>query len=139
MAEVFLAKKLGPRGFEKQLVLKRILPHLSASERFTALFLKEARLAALIDHPNLVHVSSFGEIDGDYYLAMEFVDGITVADLLAMFGTLTAGVTARISIDLCSALGAIHTALDGTGKAMELVHRDVTPRNVMLTRDGNVK
>lgn len=139
MAEVFLAKKLGPRGFEKQLVIKRILPHLAVSERFSELFLNEARLAALIDHPNLVHVSGFGEIEGDYYLAMEFVDGTTIADLLAMFGTLTPGVAARVAIDLCAALAAIHTAVDAEGKPMQLVHRDVTPRNVMLTRDGNVK
>lgn len=139
MAEVFLAKKLGPHGFEKQLVIKRILPHLAVSERFSELFLNEARLAALIDHPNLVHVSGFGEIEGDYYLAMEFVDGTTIADLLAMSGTLTLGVAARVAVDLCAALAAIHTAVDAEGKPMQLVHRDVTPRNVMLTRDGNVK
>jgi serine/threonine-protein kinase len=139
MAEVFLAKRIGPKGFEKQLVIKRILPHLSASERFTTLFLREARLAALVDHPNLVHVSSFGEIAGNYYLAMEFVDGITVADLLAMLGTFTTGVGCRIAIDLLGALQAVHTAKDGQGVPLGLIHRDVTPRNVMITRDGAVK
>jgi eukaryotic-like serine/threonine-protein kinase len=131
MAEVFLAKREGPGGFEKNLVLKRILPHLSASQRFTELFLKEARLAALIDHPNLVHVSNFGQIDGQYYLAMEYVDGFTVADLLSRVGSLTAGVACRIAVDLLGALQAIHTA--------KLVHRDVTSRNAMVTRDGAVK
>lgn len=139
MAEVFLAKRIGPKGFEKQLVIKRILPHLSASDRFTQLFLKEARLAALIDHPNLVHVSSFGEIEGNYYLAMEFVDGVTLAELQAMLGTLTPGVACRIAIDLLDALHAIHTARDTHGDPLGLVHRDVSPRNVMLTRDGAVK
>ena len=131
MAEVFLAKRRGPGGFEKKLVIKRILPHLSKAERFTELFLKEARLAALIDHPNLVHVSNFGQIDGQYYLAMEFVDGSTVADFLARVGAVTPGVACRIIVDLLGALSAIHTA--------DLVHRDVGARNVMLTRDGNVK
>src|SRR5688572_8563032 len=131
MAEVFLAKRVGPGGFEKNLVIKRILPHLSASPRFTELFLKEARLAALIDHPNLVHVSSFGQIDGQYYLAMEYVDGFTVADLLSRVGSFTAGVACRIAVDLLGALHAIHSA--------KLVHRDVSARNVMVTRDGTVK
>ncbi len=139
MAEVFLAKREGPGGFEKNLVIKRILPHLSASPHFTELFLKEARLAALIDHPNLVHVSSFGQIDGQYYLAMEYVDGFTVADLLSRVGLLTAGVACRIAIDLLGALQAIHAARDEQGRPMQLVHRDVSARNVMLTRDGAVK
>jgi serine/threonine-protein kinase len=131
MAEVFLAKRVGPGGFEKNLVIKRILPHLTASDRFTELFLKEARLAALIDHPNLVHVSSFGQIDGQYYLAMEWVDGFTVAELLSRVGSLTPGVACRIAVDLLGALHAIHS--------QKLVHRDVSARNVMLTRDGTTK
>lgn len=139
MAEVFLAKREGPGGFEKNLVIKRILPHLSASDRFTELFLKEARLAALIDHPNLVHVSSFGQIDGQYYLAMEYVDGSTVADFLSRVGTVSPGVACRIAVDLLGALFAIHSAKDESGRSLELVHRDVSARNVMLTRDGSVK
>jgi serine/threonine-protein kinase len=139
MAEVFLAKRIGPKGFEKQLVIKRILPHLSASEQFTTLFLKEARLAALVDHPNLVHVSAFGEIDGNYYLAMEYVDGTTVEDQLAVVGSFSPGVACRIAIDLLGALQAIHSAKDGQGVELGLVHRDITPRNVMITRDGVVK
>src|SRR5688500_16562736 len=100
MAEVFLAKREGPGGFEKNLVIKRILPHLTASQRFTELFLKEARLAALIDHPNLVHVSSFGQIDGQYYLAMEYVDGFTVSEFLSRVGAVSAGVACRVAVDL---------------------------------------
>lgn len=136
---MFLAKREGPGGFEKNLVIKRILPHLSVSARFTELFLKEARLAALIDHPNLVHVSSFGQIEGQYYLAMEYVDGSTVADFLSRVGTVSPGVACRIAVDLLGALFAIHSATDEGGRALELVHRDVSARNVMLTRDGSVK
>lgn len=139
MAEVFLAKREGPGGFEKQLVIKRILPHLAASERFTSMFLKEARLAALVDHPNLVHVSSFGEIGGEYYLAMEYVDGFTLADFLQRTGVLSPGVAARIVVDVLEALYAIHTATNDEGEPLSLVHRDITPRNVMLTRGGAVK
>lgn len=139
MAEVFLAKWLGPKGFQKQVVIKRILPHLSASERFVSMFLKEARIAALIDHPNLVHVSSFGEVNGNYYLAMEFVDGLTVGSFRSLLGTVTPGVACRIAVDLLDALQAIHSARDEQGEPIQLVHRDVSPRNVMLTRDGAVK
>jgi serine/threonine-protein kinase len=139
MAEVFLAKRAGPGGFEKSLVIKRILPHLTGSEHLTELFLKEARLAALIDHPNLVHVSSFGRIDGQYYLAMEYVDGFTVTDFRSRVGTVSPGVACRIAIDLLGALHAIHTVKDDGGRPLELVHRDVSARNVMLTKDGGVK
>ncbi len=139
MAEVFLAKRAGPAGFEKQLVIKRILPHLSQSDRFTALFLEEARWAALIDHPNLVHVSDFGQIEAQYYLAMEHVDGLTVSELLERLGTLSPGVACRVVVDLLEALSAIHTAKDEQGRALSLVHRDVSPRNVMLSRAGAVK
>ena len=139
MAEVFLAKRIGPAGFEKQLVIKRILPHLAESERFTSMFLKEARLAALVDHPNLVHVSSFGEIHGEYYLAMEYVDGLTLSDLLERTGTVTPGVACRIAVETLDALHAIHQAQSPDGQPLGLVHRDVTPRNVMLTRAGAVK
>lgn len=139
MAEVFLAKRAGPAGFEKQLVIKRILPHLSQSDRFTALFLEEARWAALIDHPNLVHVSDFGQIEAQYYLAMEHVDGLTVSELLDRLGTLSPGVACRVVVDLLEALSAIHTAKDEQGRALSLVHRDVSPRNVMLSRAGAVK
>ena len=139
MAEVFLARRDGPEGFQKQLVVKRLLPHLAGSERFTDMLLREARYAALIDHPNFVHVSSFGVIDGSYYLAMEYVDGLTVNEILARAGSLSPWVCARITIDLLDALHAIHTARYLDGRELHLVHRDVTPGNVMITGSGTVK
>ncbi len=75
MAEVFLAKAVGPGGFEKQLVIKRILPTLAEDPEFVEMFLHEARLAAQLNHPNVVQIFDFGEVNGTYYLAMEFVDG----------------------------------------------------------------
>ncbi len=139
MAEVFLARREGPSGFEKQLVVKRLLPHLSRKSRFTEMFLREARLSALIDHPNFVHVSAFGEEDGQYYLAMEYVDGTTIKQLLEHLGTFAPGVAARIAIDLLDALHAIHNATALDGRPLHLVHRDITPSNVMLTASGTVK
>lgn len=139
MAEVFLAKRTGPRGFEKKLVIKRILPHLSASPAFTEMFRNEARLAALVDHPNVVHVSGFGEVDGTSFLAMEYVDGVTVAELLRLLGVVPPGVAARIGIEVLEGLYAIHTLRDDAGRPLGLVHRDVGSRNVMVTRAGSVK
>ncbi|MBI4820874.1 MAG: serine/threonine protein kinase [Deltaproteobacteria bacterium] len=139
MAEVFLAKRTGPGGFEKKLVIKRILPHLSASPAFTAMFLNEARLAALIDHPNVVHVSGFGELDGTFFLAMEYIDGVTVAELLRMLGSVSPGVAARIGIDILEGLYAIHTTRNDAGQPLGLIHKDIGARNVMVTRAGAVK
>ena len=139
MAEVFLAHRSGPKGFQKQLVIKRLLPDLTKSKTHVRLFLKEARLAALIDHPNVAHVSDFGEVDGQYYIAMEHVDGMTLLEVLRVSGALTPGMASRIVIDVLDALQAIHDTKDLSGRALHLVHRDITPRNVMLTRGGTVK
>src|SRR5688500_17657362 len=91
MAEVFLARRVGQRGFEKQLVIKRLMPHLCAKPRFAEMFVREARLAALIDHPNLAHVSDFGEVNGTFFLAMEYVEGLTLADFLSCVGRVSPG------------------------------------------------
>jgi serine/threonine-protein kinase len=139
MAEVFLAKRVRASGFEKRLVIKRLLPHLSDDERFTALFLNEARIAAMIDHPNLAHVSDFGKADGRYYLAMEYVEGQSLGEILSTLGALAAPSAVRVGIDLAEALQAIHSARDGEGQPLGLVHRDLSPRNVMLRADGVVK
>lgn len=82
MAEVFLAKAAGPRGFEKTLVLKRILPHLAEDAAFVEMFLGEARLAAQLEHPNIVQIFDFGEAEGSFFLAMEFIDGPNLRKLV---------------------------------------------------------
>src|SRR6266511_2394600 len=81
MAEVFLARAEGPMGFAKTLVLKRILPHLAEDPSFIEMFLGEAKLAAQLNHPNLVQIFDFGEADGAYYIAMEYIDGPTLRAL----------------------------------------------------------
>ncbi|MEO1336947.1 MAG: serine/threonine-protein kinase, partial [Myxococcota bacterium] len=139
MAEVFLAQRSGPQGFRKQLVIKRLRPKWTTSETHVALFRKEARYAALIDHPNIAHVSDFGCVDDRYYIAMEYVDGLTLQEFLDVSGPLRSGVAARIMIDVLDALEAIHTTRDLGGRLLGLVHRDLTPRNVMVTRKGSVK
>jgi serine/threonine-protein kinase len=139
MAEVFLAKRIRAKGFEKLLVVKRLLPHLCRDERASAMFLNEARIAALIDHPNLAHVSDFGEVHGSYYLAMEYVQGTSLADVLEAEGSMSVPVAVRIAIELLEALHAIHEAKGPDGEPLGLVHRDVSPRNVMIRADGVVK
>ncbi len=82
MAEIFLARQDGPAGFQKILVIKRILPHFASDERFVTMFLNEARLAALLNHPNVVSIFDLGEEDGSYYLAMEYIHGRSLDQIL---------------------------------------------------------
>src|SRR5262245_17627150 len=135
MAEVFLARKAGPQGFEKVVALKRILPHLGRQPHFVAMFLEEARLAARLAHPNVVTIHDF-RVDGKtYYLAMEHVAG----EELQTIGRRAAELGRPVSLD--DAL----TVLVGACEALEhvhehgIVHRDVTPSNLLVSFDGVVK
>ena len=144
MAEVFLARAAGPGGFEKTLVVKRVLPHLVEDSDFIEMFLREARLAARLDHPNVVQTFDFGEAEGAYYLAMEFVDGITLRTLLKRFHArgvrLPFGASAKLVSYACEGLGYAHDFADPeTGAPLELVHRDVSADNLLLSRAGTVK
>ncbi|MEL7368924.1 MAG: protein kinase [Myxococcota bacterium] len=139
MSEVFLAHRAGPGGFRKQLVIKRLLPKFAHKKTRVERFLREAQVAALIEHPNIAHVSDFGAYEGQYYIAMEYVDGLTLAEILSQAGPLEPGLASRVLIDVLDALEAVHNANDLSGRPMNLVHRDVTPRNVMVSRHGSVK
>ncbi|HEY7953728.1 MAG: serine/threonine-protein kinase [Polyangia bacterium] len=135
MAEVFLARKAGPEGFEKRVALKRILPHLAGQPDFVAMFLEEARLAARLDHPHIVHVHDFGLDGDDYYLAMEHVAG---ADLAALNRR---SQERRIPIPLADAAGLLHAACEALHHAHEqgIIHRDVSPSNLLVSYEGVVK
>ncbi|MBL8954543.1 MAG: serine/threonine protein kinase [Myxococcaceae bacterium] len=144
MAEVYLAKVAGPGGFEKLVVLKQILPQLSDNEVYIKMFLSEARLAAQLDHPNIVHVFDFGEADGAYFLTMEFVDGANLRQVLRWAIRSGHGIAptiaARIIANACEGLAYAHEFVPpGGGDVMRLVHRDVSPENIMLSRIGGVK
>jgi eukaryotic-like serine/threonine-protein kinase len=135
MAEVFLGRKLGPEGFEKRVALKRILPHLNAQPDFVTMFLDEARMAAGLDHPHIVHIYDFGR-DGDtYYLAMEHVAGEDVASIIRRGRQLDAAIAfpeaATLLIAACEALHHAHE--------QGIIHRDVTPSNLLVSYDGVVK
>ncbi|RKI72763.1 serine/threonine protein kinase [Corallococcus sp. AB049A] len=144
MAEVFLAKAAGPRGFEKTLVLKRILPHLAEDEAFVEMFLGEAQLAARLDHPNVVQIFDFGEVDGSYFLAMEYIDGPTLRRLIKrsteLKQPLSPAVCAKMVASAAEGLAFAHELTDPeTGAPLGLVHRDISPENVLVSRQGAVK
>ena len=143
MAEVYLAHHVGFGGFQKQVVVKRILPALAMHQDFVNMFLNEARLAARLSHANVVQVIESGEIDGRYYIAMEFIDG---SDLKPFYDDaerggdpVPPGLACRIIADLLAGLHYAHTVSDEQGRPLGLVHRDVSPQNVLITRTGNVK
>ena len=142
MAEIFLARLVGAAGFEKLVCIKRILPHLARDKQFVAMFFDEARIAARISHPNVCQVFELGEIDGSYYIAMEYLEGVPLACFRRhdYYGPAPdARLVAGIAIQACEGLHHAHGLKHGDGSVMEVVHRDVSPQNLFVTADGAVK
>ncbi|XXF75680.1 protein kinase [Myxococcaceae bacterium GXIMD 01537] len=144
MAEVFLAKASGPFGFEKQLVLKRILPHLVEDPQFVEMFLAEAKLAARLNHANIVQIFDFGMENDAYFIAMEYVDGIDLRTLcqraLAHGSPLSYPIGIRAVSLACEGLSYAHELTDSeTGEPLKLIHRDISPDNILVSRTGGVK
>jgi serine/threonine-protein kinase len=137
MAEIYLAKLIGPGGFEKRLVIKQISPELSKERQFVELFVAEAKTLVSLSHGNIVPVYELGVVDDTYFIAMEYVDGPTLAELMdaleGMGERLDPAVAAHVTSELCKGLDYAHRKGEG------LVHRDLSPRNVLLSRDGEVK
>ncbi|MEZ4224898.1 MAG: protein kinase [Polyangiaceae bacterium] len=140
MATVFLARLSGMGGFQKFVAIKRLHPHLAGEREFVEMFLDEARLAAGIHHPNVVSILEVGASDRGYYLVMEYIEGDTLARLLARAATsgqrLPRGVALKILLDTLTGLHAAHELKDEMGQPTELVHRDVSPQNVLVGLDG---
>ena len=143
MAEVYFARRAGPHGFQKIVAVKRILPQFSRDADFVAMFVDEARVCARLGHPNIVQVFDFGEQDGELYMAMEYVDGTTGARLIraaaARGEEIPLDVCLHITLSILRALDYAHAARDDEGKPLALVHRDVSPGNVLIDRTGAVK
>ncbi|MDC0709174.1 serine/threonine protein kinase [Stigmatella sp. ncwal1] len=144
MAEVHLAKAAGPRGFEKTLVVKCILPHLAQEPSFVEMFLSEAMLAAQLTHTHIVQIFDFGEADGAYFLAMEYIDGPSLRTLIKRASAqdlpLSPTVCARLVSQACEGLAFAHDFADPvTEQPLGLIHRDVSPDNILLSRQGSVK
>jgi serine/threonine protein kinase len=142
MAEVWKARIMGPAGFQRTMVVKRILPHLVEDPHFVQMFVSEARLSARLNHANIVHVFELGDVDGEYFLAMEYVRGRDLVNVMRaqlMKGVPPPGLGAFVVRDICRALGYAHSLTDDYGAPLRLIHRDVSPSNVMLAFDGAVK
>jgi serine/threonine protein kinase len=143
MAEVFKARTLGPAGFERDVVIKRILPAYGRDEDFVRMFVDEARILGLIHHPNVVQAFEFGEDDGTLFLALEYVNGPSLSRILralrAANRRMPPAIAAYIAREICRALDCVHRLQDEKGAPLEVVHRDVTPSNIIVTPWGGVK
>jgi serine/threonine protein kinase len=143
MAEVYLAKQAGAAGFEKMVCLKRILPHLARDKQFVDMFLNEARLAAQLDHPNIVSIFDLGEANGNYFIAMEFIDGPSlraVAKRASERGEyLPIPEVCKIIAMAAGGLEHAHNLADAQGQTLGLVHRDISPDNILVHRNGAAK
>ncbi|MDP1822050.1 MAG: serine/threonine-protein kinase [Archangium sp.] len=143
MAQIYLARQLGPEGFEKLLVVKRILPHLAENEEFITMFLDEARIAARLNHPNVVQIFDLGAQDDSFFIAMEFIHGEDVRRVWKhadKIGTpIPLALICRIIIEACAGLDYAHKKLDGSGRPLNIVHRDISPQNILVSFEGGVK
>lgn len=143
MAEVFRAESEGLQGFRKQVAIKRVLPHLSEKKKFIAMFLDEARISAQLTHSNCVQVFDIGVGDNAYFIVMEYVDGANlkaIAESLKKQGKdFPVPAAAFIAQEICKGLSYAHELTDQNGAHMGIVHRDMSPPNVLVTKYGEVK
>ena len=143
MAEVWLARARGIKGFRKTIVLKTILPHFADNPDFVRMFINEALLAAVLNHPNIVQIFDLGQIGDRYFIAMEFVDGRTMRQVqraLAKARKITPPwLVLHVAMAACEALEHAHNKCGDDGEALNIVHRDVTPENIMISFAGTTK
>jgi serine/threonine protein kinase len=143
MAEVYLAKMTGPSGFEKTVVIKTLLPTYSEDDEFIKMFIDEARIASALHHKNIVQVLDFDTVEGTFYIAMEYVDGKdlrrTLERLKALDKHMPVVMVAHIAAQVASALHYAHTRTDENNKPWNIVHRDVSPQNILLSYNSDVK
>lgn len=143
MAELFKAKAHGVEGFEKILVIKRILPELSENPRFVDMFINEAKIAVTLSHANIVQVFDLGKTEGSYYIAMEYVAGMDLATLLSRARKAHRKTSPELGVfvisELAKGLDYAHRRRDGEQHALNIIHRDVSPQNVLLSWEGEIK
>jgi serine/threonine protein kinase len=143
MAEIYLGRHKGIHGFEKQVVVKRILPELIRRKEFVEMFFDEARIAARLKHPNIVEIYDLGQDGGDYFIAMEYLKGRTlreaVVESIKKGDPLPPTIAALVVAQVCEGLHYAHEFTDDSGAPLQIVHRDVSPNNIILLYSGGVK
>ena len=142
MAELFLAEQAGPNGFSKRVVVKRILKRHALDAEFSRMFIREAQVAAQLDHPNIVSVFDFGEEKDGLFIAMEYVQGPSLSRMLRRLkldGEVAWKLASAIGLQICRGLQATHSLKSASGKTYGLVHRDVSPGNILLSKSGAAK
>jgi serine/threonine protein kinase len=143
MAEVFKAKRTGAEGFEKVVALKRILPHLSDNKEFLDMFVDEAKMVAGLTHPNIVQIYELDRIEKSYYIAMEYVHGRDLRTIMKRAREkglrMPLDLSLRVVSQVCAALEYAHRKKDEKGRPMQIVHRDVSPQNILISFEGEVK
>ncbi len=143
MAQLYLASMTGAADFQKFCVIKKILPHLAEQQRFVDMFLDEARIAAGLNHPNIVSIFDLGQVGHAYFIAMEYIAGEDLAHISARVKKaeqlIPIELCARIAANICAGLHYAHEQCDPAGKPLNIVHRDVSPQNILLTYEGQVK
>jgi eukaryotic-like serine/threonine-protein kinase len=143
MAEVWLARQTGIEGFNRHVVIKRILPHLAEDPDFVHMFLNEAKIASRLNHPNIGQIYDFGVENGSYFIAMEFIHGEDLGRVMRRAWTsgqwVARHIALRIVADACQGLHYAHSRADEQGRALKVVHRDVSPQNILISFDGAVR
>ena len=141
MAELFLADYVRRDGFKRKVAIKRILPHLAGNKNFIKMFTREARVAALLQHPNVVQIFDYGKIDNAYFIAMEYIDGKNLGEILsALKQGLPFDKAVFIISQICKGLDYSHSKQDEkTGEPFHIVHRDISPQNLLVSYQGEVK
>jgi serine/threonine protein kinase len=143
MAEVFRGEALSVQGFKKQVAIKRVLPHLAQNKNFIAMFLDEARLGARLSHANIVTVFDIGAADNTYFIVMEFVDGCNLKAIIEHYRQMGRRLPVKesiyITMETCRGLGYAHDITDDDGALLHIVHRDVSPPNVLISKRGEIK
>lgn len=143
MGEIYLAKSRGAAGFEKTVIIKKILEHLAQEEEFVTKFLDEGRIVVNLTHSNIVPVFDMGEEDGEYFIAMEYVHGRDLRDVLkraeAQDQPIPLDLAIHVVAQVCNGLDYAHRQTDDQGNPLNIVHRDISPSNIMLSREGEVK
>ena len=141
MAELFLSDYEREDGFRRKVALKRILPHLAENPDFIKMFTREARLAALLNHPNVVQIYDYGKIGNAYFISMEYIDGKNLGEILSTFKQgLPVDHALYIISEICKGLDYSHTKRDdNTGEPLHIVHRDISPQNMLISYQGEAK